>query len=90
MNMIEPITISVSIILTRRVKLNVYAYSALDWFATINTDLSRAEKLWLICGVMGDVIPCERDRDIHPSQKFDASIHSEKNDIPHNSFILQT
>jgi hypothetical protein len=25
-----------------------------------------------------------------PCQKFDATIHSEKNDIPHNSFILQT
>jgi hypothetical protein len=42
------------------------------------TDHSRAEKLWLVCGVMGDVMPCDRESDIHPSQKFDATIHSEK------------
>jgi hypothetical protein len=42
------------------------------------TDRSRAEKLWLVCGVMGDVMLCDRGRDIHPSQKFYATIHSEK------------
>jgi hypothetical protein len=30
-------------------------------------------------GVMGDVMLCGRERDIHPSQKFYATIHSEKN-----------
>jgi hypothetical protein len=54
------------------------------------TDCSRAEKLWLVCGVMGDVILCYRERDIYRSQKFYATIHSEKNDLPYNSFILQT
>jgi hypothetical protein len=44
----------------------------------ICTDRSRAEKLWLVCGVMGDVMLCDRERDIHPSQKFYAIIHSEK------------
>jgi hypothetical protein len=42
------------------------------------TDRSRAEELWLVCGVMGDVMLCDRERDIHPSQKFYATIHSEK------------
>jgi hypothetical protein len=42
------------------------------------TDHSRAEKLWLVCGVMGDIMPCDREVDIHPSQKFDAAIHSGK------------
>jgi hypothetical protein len=27
---------------------------------------------------MGDVMLCDRERDIHPCQKFDATIHSEK------------
>jgi hypothetical protein len=55
------------------------------------SDRLRAEKLWLVCGVMGDVMPCdrERERDIHPSQNF-ATIHSAKNDTTQNSFILQT
>jgi hypothetical protein len=39
---------------------------------------SRAEKLWLVCGVMGDVMLCDRERDIHRSQKCYATIHSEK------------
>jgi hypothetical protein len=43
-----------------------------------HTDRSRAEKLWLVCGVMGDVMLCDRERDIHRSQKFYATIHSEK------------
>jgi hypothetical protein len=42
------------------------------------TDRSRAEKLWLVCGVMGDVMLCDRERDVHRSQKFYATIHSEK------------
>jgi hypothetical protein len=42
------------------------------------TDRSRAEKLWLVCGVMGDVMLCDRERDMHRSQKFYATIHSEK------------
>jgi hypothetical protein len=42
------------------------------------TDRSRAEKLWLVCGVMGDVMLCDRERDIHPTQKLYATIHSEK------------
>jgi hypothetical protein len=42
-------------------------------------DRSRAEKLWLVCGVTGDVILCDTERDIHPSQKLYATIHSEKN-----------
>jgi hypothetical protein len=29
------------------------------------TDRSRAEKLWLVCGVMGDVMPCDRERYIY-------------------------
>jgi hypothetical protein len=32
----------------------------------------------------------EGEREIHPRQKFDTTIHSEKNDFPHNRFILQT
>jgi hypothetical protein len=28
------------------------------------------KKLWLVCGVMGDVMPCDRESDIHPSQKI--------------------
>jgi hypothetical protein len=42
------------------------------------TDRSRAEKQWLVCGVMGDVMLCDRERDTHRSKKFDAIIHSEK------------
>jgi hypothetical protein len=42
------------------------------------TDRSRAAKLWLVCGVMGDVMLCERERDIHRSKKKYATIHSEK------------
>jgi hypothetical protein len=42
------------------------------------TDRSRAEELWLVCGVMGDVMLCDGERYIHPSQKFDATIHSEE------------
>jgi hypothetical protein len=38
---------------------------------------------------MGDVMLCDRGRNIHPGQKFYATIHSEKM-TPHNSFILQT
>jgi hypothetical protein len=56
----------------------------------ISTDCSRPENLWLVRGVMGDVMLCDRERDIHPSQKFYANIHSEENDLLHNSFILQT
>jgi hypothetical protein len=59
-----------------------------DWVVT-RTGRSRAEKLWLVCGVMGDVMQCDRERDIHPSQKFYATIRSEKM-TPHNSFVLQT
>jgi hypothetical protein len=44
----------------------------------VDTDRSRAEKLWLVCGVMGDAMPCDRERDIHRSQKCYATIHSEK------------
>jgi hypothetical protein len=44
----------------------------------VTPDRSRAEKLWLVYGLMGDVMLCDRERDIHPSQKFDATIHSEK------------
>jgi hypothetical protein len=44
----------------------------------IHTDRSRAEKLWLVWGVMGDVMLCDRESDIHPCQKFYATIHSEK------------
>jgi hypothetical protein len=53
------------------------------------TDRSRAEKLWLVCGVMDDVMLCDRERHIHPRQKLYASIHSEKNDFPHNSFFCK-
>jgi hypothetical protein len=42
------------------------------------TDRSRAKQLWLVCGVMGDVMLCDRERDIHRSHKFYATIHSEK------------
>jgi hypothetical protein len=42
------------------------------------TDRSLAEKLWLVCGVMGDVMLWDRERDIHPSQNFCAAIHYEK------------
>jgi hypothetical protein len=42
------------------------------------TDRSRAEKLWLVCGVMGDVMLCDRERAIQPSQKLYATIYSEK------------
>jgi hypothetical protein len=59
--------------------------STLSW-----TGRSQAEKLWLVCGVMGDVMLCDRERDIQPSQKFYATVHSEKSDSSHNSFILQT
>jgi hypothetical protein len=38
---------------------------------------------------MGGVMLCDRERDEHRSQKFYATIHSEKM-TPHNSFILQT
>jgi hypothetical protein len=33
------------------------------------TDRSRGEKLWLECGMIGDVILCDRERDIPPGQK---------------------
>jgi hypothetical protein len=46
--------------------------------ACTGTDRSRTEKLWPVCGVMGDVILCDRERDIHPSQKLYATNHSEK------------
>jgi hypothetical protein len=62
----------------------------IDWAIERTTDRPRAEKLWLVCGVMGDVMLCDRERDIHRSKKCYATIHSEKNDSPHNSFILQT
>jgi hypothetical protein len=57
---------------------------------TLHTDRLRAEKLWLVCGVMGNIMLCDGERDIHRSKKIYATIHSEKNDFPHNSFILQT
>jgi hypothetical protein len=44
----------------------------------INTDRSRAEKLWLECGVIGDVMLCDIERDKYPGKKFDATIHSKK------------
>jgi hypothetical protein len=47
-----------------------------------STDRSRAEKLWLVCGVMGGVMQCDRESDIHRSQKFYATIHSEKMTYP--------
>jgi hypothetical protein len=40
---------------------------------TDSTDRSRAEKLWLVCGVMDD-----REREKHRGQKLYATIHSEK------------
>jgi hypothetical protein len=46
---------------------------------TPHTDRSRAEKLWLECGMIGDGMLCDRERDIPPHvKKFDATIHSEK------------
>jgi hypothetical protein len=39
-------------------------------FSPGDTDRSRAEKLWLVCRVMDDVIPCDRERYIHPSEKI--------------------
>jgi hypothetical protein len=50
------------------------------------TDRSRDEKLWLVYGVMGDVMQCDRERDMHRSQKFYATIHSEK--ITHLTTVL--
>jgi hypothetical protein len=44
----------------------------------VHTDRSLAEKLWLVCGVTGGVMLCDRERDKHRSQKFYATIHSEK------------
>jgi hypothetical protein len=43
-----------------------------------DTDRLRAEKLWVVSGVMGDVMLCDRERNIHPSQKFYATIHLKK------------
>jgi hypothetical protein len=51
-----------------------------------STDRSRAEKLWLVCGVMGDVMQCDRERDMRRSQKFYATIHSEE--ITHLTIVL--
>jgi hypothetical protein len=62
----------------------------MNLFTIVSTNRLRTEKLWLVCGVMGDVMLCDRERDIRPSQKIYATIHSEKNYFPHNSFILQT
>jgi hypothetical protein len=50
---------------------------------------SPAENLWLESGVVADVMPCDRDGHIHSNVTFDATIHSEKNDSHHNSFIRQ-
>jgi hypothetical protein len=50
---------------------------------TFFADRSRAEKLWLVFVVVGDVMLCDRERDIHPGQKRYATIHSEENDLPH-------
>jgi hypothetical protein len=43
-----------------------------------STGRSRAEKLWLVCGVTGDVMLCDSERNIHLSQKLYATIHSER------------
>jgi hypothetical protein len=48
---------------------NVTSVSHIHSFTT-GTDRSRAENLWLVCGVMGVVMLCDRERDIHPSKKF--------------------
>jgi hypothetical protein len=53
------------------------------------TDRSRAEKLWLVCGVMGDVMLCDRERDIHRSKPF-MLLSILKKYFSHNSFILRT
>jgi hypothetical protein len=63
-----------SILLLRKQK---FQYSITFYEYSI-TDRSRAEKLWLVCGVTGDVMLCHRERDIHPSQKLYATIHSEE------------
>jgi hypothetical protein len=47
----------------------------LEWYTS---DRSRAEQLWLVCGVMGDVMLCDKERYIHRRQTFYATIHSEK------------
>jgi hypothetical protein len=79
----------------RQTELEAQAFCSLarHWHqrSHVHTDHSRAEKLWLVRGVMGDVMPCYREREREtPSQEWYATIHSEKNYEPHNSLLLQT
>jgi hypothetical protein len=51
-----------------------------------HTVCSPSEKSWLECGVVGDVMLC--DRDISSSKSFDAIIHSEKGLSSQQSYFL--
>jgi hypothetical protein len=64
----------------------VLCYKHFSIHKRYGTNRSRAEKLWLVCGVIGDVMQCDRERDMHRSQKFYATIHSEK--ITHLTIVL--
>jgi hypothetical protein len=50
---------------------------------------TRAERPWLEWGVVGDVMPCDRERKRYTSETFDAAIRFEKNDFLNSTFIRQ-
>jgi hypothetical protein len=51
------------------------------------TDSSRAEKLWLVCGVMGDVMLCDRERDIEAYGKGSELTNSMENILPETLIV---
>jgi hypothetical protein len=51
----------------------LYRIQKLRIVPEIRTDRSEAENSWLECGVVGDAMPCDRERYINSSKTFDAT-----------------
>jgi hypothetical protein len=64
----------------------VHHLSRKSWSEEATTVRSPAEMPWLECGVVCDVMTCNKERDINSSKTSDATINSEKKTL-HNSFF---
>jgi hypothetical protein len=51
-------------------KMSSFTLAARRVRTWVSTDRSRAEKLWLECGIIDDDMLCDRERDIPPGQKI--------------------
>lgn len=48
-------------------------------------------ELWMVCGVMDDVIPCDRDRQIGRGLQFDGTTRPDEKTkcLGYNSFLME-